>query len=124
MEVTKFFLTEFGRIIDWTLIMTVSIPTRCHYSNRLSEQEGIIDVSEKGSTKDHNRSSPPKPVRRLAEAPWSQEPYHQHKPIQNLQNSQQVKLFKLKYMSPSFYNWMNCETGIGCCIASRRNQFI
>ena len=104
--------------------MTVSLPTKCHYSNRLAEQEGIIDVSEKGSTKDHNRSSPPKPVRRLAEAPWGQEPYHHHKPIQNLLNSQQVKLFKLKYVSPSFYNLMNSETGIGCCTASRRNQFI
>ena len=73
--------------------MTMRIP-KCPFSNRLAEQEGIIDVSEKGATKDHNKSSPPKPVRRLTEAPWSQEPYHQHKPIQNLQNSQQVKLFK------------------------------
>lgn len=100
--------------------MTMRIP-KCPFSNRLAEQEGIIDVSEKGATKDHNKSSPPKPVRRLTEAPWSQEPYHQHKPIQNLQNSQQVKLFKMKYVNPSFYNLMNCETG--CCTASRWSLF-
>merc|ERR1712001_510515 len=75
-----------------TSIMIVSKP-EYHYSNKLAEQGGITDVSENGPTTHHNKSSPPKPVRRLAEAPWSQESYHHHKPIQNLQNSQQVKLF-------------------------------